>query len=197
MHKYKILFNLIFIIACVLFLSCSASSPVNSWKNPEYKNARISKLLCIAILKDSENKRNCEDMLDYEMQAVNINGSISRAYSDLFYEPSLKNLTKVISENKYDYLLTVSSLISITEKANYSDINMAEYFEKSLNKIKNPDYSEIFGNSNVEVILFSVKDIKPVWACIIKTVDEVAAYEISVELAKEISKSLKREEIIK
>lgn len=196
MMKKKVFFTSLLFTICIYFFSCSSSSTNFSWKNPEHKNTVIKNVLCAAVMKDKDYKRICENMLNYSLYENNIKAVSTEDFVYLHNEPTTELLKEVIEENKFDYLFIVSFINKKSDKANYSAINYEEYFTKKLEIINHPDYKDIYWNTNAEVILFSLKTKKPVWAGIIKTIDDIWN-EVFVELAEEVTKELKYAGIIK
>jgi len=198
MLTQKYIYSILILSIYFYISACSASlNIVSSWKNPRYEKKNIDNILCIAILKEYFNKSDCENYMDYELNASKLNGSISLAYEDLIYNTDTRFLVSVINEYKYDYLLTIKFINNISEKADYSIINYEEYFLKSLEKINKADYKEIYANSYAEVILFSIKDNKAIWAGIIKTLDNEGPITTGMALSEEIFKALKKEDLIR
>ena len=180
----------------MFLFSCSSPSTISNWKNPDNKNVNIKKLLNFAIIKDLDDKRECEEKINMGFEYENIVSHSSTEYPELFSKPSLNSLSDVISENKFDYFLTVKYIERISDKADYANINYTEYFTKGLEKMNKPDYKEFLRDVDFEVILFSVKEKKPVWAGVIKTINDIEM-EIEIDLIMKITSDLKKEGIIK
>ena len=196
MYKLKIPYAVFFIISCAYFWSCTASAPVSSWKSTGYKNISIKKLFNFAILKNPDDKREFEEKFDIGFSYEKINAYSQQEYPFFSIKPTAEDLSGVISENNFDYLLTMKYLEKISDKANYANITYDIYVKKGMERINSPDYKEKVWDVNFEVILFSVKDKKPIWAGIFKTIDDISM-EAAIDLTIRTINNLKKEEIIK
>lgn len=196
MNKLKIPFALFFIISCAYFWSCSASAPVSSWKNSGYKNISIKRLFDFAILKNPDDKREFEEKFDIGFSYESIDAHSQQEFPFFSIKPTVEELSGLISENNFDYLLTVKYLEKISDKANYANITYDIYVKKGMERINSSDYKEKIWDVNFEVILFSVKDKKPVWAGIFKTIDDIPM-EAAIDLTIRAINNLYKEGIIK
>lgn len=196
MVRNKIFFSVFTIFIFAYFTSCSSSLPISSWKNTEYKGISIKKLFDFAILQNPDDKREFEEKFDIGFSYENIEAHSSQEYPFFSIKPTAESLTGLISENNFDYLLTVKYLEKISDKANYSNITYDIYMKKGMERIDSPDYKEKIWNVNFEVILFSVKDKKPVWAGIFKTIDDIPM-EVTIDLTIRTISNLYSDGIIK
>jgi len=196
----KIIFKITIVCTfCAFLFSCSSPSTVQSWKNPDDKNIKINNLFNFAILKYEDYKQECEGKIVMGFEYEKLICRSPQEFPEFNINPSLESLDKILKENKFNYFLTIKYLEKISDKADYSTIEYQEYFKKGLERINKPDYKykeDIRNSELLEVIIFSVKDKKPVWAGIIKTIDDNIVMEVAIELTIEIMRDLKKEGLI-
>ncbi len=166
--------NVFYFILLMLLLSCSSTQIIDSWKNKEYTDFKLKKVLIIGItqnlkgrkmfetqLKDALNSRELQAEESFNVFETNFTNS-KQTEEDI--QEQLEKLTK----ERYDAVL-ISAVKRVAEKTVYSRGNtwidhhwrrFGRYYYYYQDVYFNPGYYQNFNIYHIESSLydFTVKD---------------------------------------
>ena len=180
--------NLIIITIAFLFMSCSSTELVESWRNPDVTEFSTNKILIVGMTADTEARVKFEKQLKKEFNDRGIDAVMS---IDVFNaslttnektEAELKELEKKLIDDGFDSIL-FSKLIGVDDKMaynstykdlNYTYRNFRDDYYRNQDIYYNPEYYIKYKVYHAETSLYCIcpiKDRELVWKGYIDIVD--------------------------
>ena len=180
--------NLIVIVLAALFMSCSTTQLVDSWRNPDVEEFASNKILIVGMTADTEARVKFEKRLKKEYESRGIEAVMSLEVfsasltTDEKSEAELKELENKLIDDGFDSIL-FSKLIGIDDKitynSTYKDLNYTyrsfrdDYYTNQ-DIYFNPEYYIKYKVYHAETSLYCicpVKDRELIWKGYIDIVD--------------------------
>ena len=208
------IFKGLYISCCaLLFVGCSSTKLISSWKNSDYEIFKPKKILVVGVTPDYEARKAFEFQVITELNARKINALQSAAVFESSFQDSEQTekdieaeVDKLISSG-YDTVL-VSLVKGIDENASYaSESSKTDYRIRKFvgyyliyqdAYFKQNDYTE-YKVYNIETSIYSIKEdsIQPlVWRATFDLIDPDSATKAIDIYSKKLIKVLEREKII-
>ena len=172
---------------------------VQSWADPAAKNYQFSKVLTVVVLENEEMRRIGENALA---------GKIKRAqavpYSKIQGEVSdIEAAKRKVVESGFDTAL-ILRILSTSEKArmvapSFPDPYLSYWCYNTFNWPINSTPGGLHYEQKVqlEILFFSLKLDKVIWAGVVETTNPAGALKFIEEIAPVVSKELQKKGIIK
>jgi hypothetical protein len=178
----------IFIMICLLLVSCSSTQLVDSWKNPDIDFYEPNKLIIIGLTSDVAAREQFENKLKHEfmlrgyeaVRSLDVLGSALK--TEKMTEADLNALENQFIADGFDTIL-LTKIIGVEDKIAYRE-NYKGY-DETYRKFKedylmyqdiyyNPDYYENYVIYNAETSMYCIcqtKDRELIWKGYINITD--------------------------
>lgn len=194
----KLLFK-IAILLPLLLASCSSTTIVNSWRDPNIKihSNQWNKILVVAMLKSETDSRKAEDeMVTY------LHGKGVRSYSYLEKNSADINdeeLRKKMRSDGFNAAITMR-LIDVDKEKVYVPgqsylyppyySSFSRYYHRNWIFYSSPGYYVVTKKFIIETILYSIEEDKIIWSGITETYNPRGVSKLTDEIACAIHKKM-------
>ena len=193
--------NLIFFLISIIFslssLSCSTSTTLTSWKDPNLKEKTFSKILVFGFIKDLEYRTEFENTITKLLKQTGIEAVPSLKLISPVKKYSKDDLEIILSDGNFDGMLTIKYEGNILEISKRNGTTYYKYYRRYNKHFRRKAYIETHKTVIMECRLFSVQFENDVWVATSKTSDASSTPELVKSVAGEIIKSLKKNKLIK
>jgi hypothetical protein len=198
--KNSILLRLV--LLSMLISSCSSTSIVSNWREPESKvNIKdLNKVLVVAMFRSETSRRNAEDKMVSYLKGK---GVVSYNYLDSnFNKKDEVAIREKIRTDGFDGAVTMR-IINVDKEKIYTPgqinyypsfyRNFSGYYYNRWNYNATPGYYETSKTFTVETNVYSIKDDKIIWSSVTKTTNPDGIDKMAIEIAKIIYKQMTKQ----
>jgi len=204
----------LFLMLFSLFIGCSSTQLVNSWKNPDTPNFKTDKLLVVGIAQNRNARSLFEEKLrsQFFLRDINAVKSLDVFNSEFTHsqksEEDIQDELKIIKDKGFDAVL-VTAVKGVENKRvsakEYSDLDyrfntFRDYYFTNQDIYFQPDYYEEYKVYHVEASLYSIRSNNEralIWSGSIDIIDPSKAHDTVIDFVNTIIKSLEKERLIK
>ena len=205
--------KIVYAFIIVIFLNCSSTRMVDSWRSQEYNNYIPKKVLIIGVTENLTARKKFESQLSKEL----INRGIEAVESYNVFKPTFTSLKQTeediekevgkIYNNGFDAIL-ISAVKGVDEKTAYTgDWFRTDYYWRRFGRYYyfyqdvyfDRGYYNKYNIYNIESSLYNLKennDKSLVWVASYNVVDPSSINTIVNDYVQSIIKSLEKEGII-
>ncbi len=204
--------NLIIIIIATLFVNCSTTQLVDSWRNPDVPEFSSNKILIVGMTTNEQAREKFEKKLKKEYEKRGIEAVMSLEVFDASLttektEAELKELENKLIEDGFDSIL-FSKLIGVDDEiaynSTYRDIdysyrNFRDDYYRNQDIYFNPEYYIKYKVYHAETSLYCicpVKDRELIWKGYIDIVDPESANKTINDFVELVLYVLEEEQLL-
>lgn len=205
--------NLIIITIVTLFMSCSSTQLVDTWRNPDVPEFASSKILIVGMTADIEARAKFEKQLKKEYLDRGIDAVMSLEVfnavltTDEKSEKELKEFEKRLIDDGFDSIL-FSKLIGVDDKMaynstykdiNYSYRNFRDDYYTNQDIYFNPEYYIKYKVYHAETSLYCIcpiKDRELIWKGYVDIVDPESTKKTVNDYVNLILYALEEEQLL-
>ena len=204
--------NLVIIIVATLFMSCSTTQLVDSWRNPDVPEFSSNKILIVGMTTNEQAREKFEKKLKKEYEKRGIEAVMSLEVFDASLttektEAELKELENKLIEDGFDSIL-FSKLIGVDDEiaynSTYRDIdysyrNFRDDYYRNQDIYFNPEYYIKYKVYHAETSLYCicpVKDRELIWKGYIDIVDPESANKTINDFVELVLYVLEEEQLL-
>jgi len=204
----------LFLMLFSLFMGCSSTLLVNSWKNPDILKLTTDKLLVVGIAQNINARSLFEEKLrsQFFLRDINAIKSLDVFNPEFTHaqksEEDITEELKMIKDKGFDAVL-VTAVKGVENKRvsgkEYDDVNYRfntfnDYYFTYQDIYFQPNYYEEYKVYHVETSLYSITSNNEralVWSGSIDIIDPSKAHDTVIDFVNTIIKSLEKERLIK
>ena len=205
----KVSFISIFTLISFLLVSCSTTSLVNRWSDPEYKEPALEKILVIGIIKDDIKRRSFEQEFSKQITGNGRTGIASYSLMpDLKSTDQKEEVLAVVEKVGADGVLAVTlqgvskeqrdvpPSIDYVPTAGYG-YGMYGYYGMRHSAVYRPGYTVTDTVVRLDTKLFAASSEKMIWAGKTESFNPSSAQSVISELAKLVITDMKKSGMVK
>ena len=195
MGKYrKIVYLVILLPLSSLFLSCSASTTLTSWKDPYYTN-KVSRICVFTLIKDIEVKKTFETEIVNSLKQIGVPAITSMSILAPKEKYTNEQMQKMFEDHNVDAILTLKYTGTKETQVHYN--GFYDWYSWGWGYMYSPGYTEVYRSVKVDCSLFSVATGKEIWIASTRTQNYWSLDDLASSLGDELAYNLQADKMVK
>ena len=198
--------KLVVISVCFIFIACSTTRFVDSWRNPEVVSFNPEKVLVVGITDNLTARKIFEKELNEAFEIRNINAVESKTVLDENFTSSKKSEAEInemiseISKKGFDAVV-ITAIKGVDEKQSYSNgyytVNtrwkrFGPYYYRYQDIYYTPHYYETYNVYHVETAIYNLNGSENKSLVWVGALDIVNPQKISTSVKDYVSKTIEQ-----
>lgn len=193
----------IYLLVIFIISSCANTTVLNTWKDAEYSNAPLKKVLVLTGLRQEINNKTLQDALVAQLKQNGVDAIAGYKAFDFAYQPTKDQIAQYAADNQVDAIM-VSRLTGENEQSVYQPAT-TYYAPHVYYSHWDTYYPHMYGATGIattfkfyymETNIYNVSDKRLIWTAVTETLEPTNVGKEIQAFSEKIISTIKSSKLI-